>query len=40
MSFHNLNDLKYTMVGKGMQRLKNGVCQGDWKNPLAVFGFP
>lgn len=37
-----LNDvqLKCIMVHEGMQKLKNGVCQGAMKNQVAVLGFP
>ena len=32
--------LKRTMLGEGMQTLKNGVCQGAGKNRAVVLGFP
>lgn len=32
--------LTYTMVDKGMQKTKNGVCQGARKSQAAVLDFP
>ena len=32
MSFHNWSQFKCTMVGEGMQNLKNGACQGARKS--------
>lgn len=40
MSIHNLNHFEWTRVGEGMQKPKNGVCQGVGKNQAGVLGFP
>lgn len=34
-----MSHLKSTMVDEGMQKLKNGVCQGAGKNQAAVLVF-
>lgn len=39
MSVYNVSHLKCIMVGKRMQKLKNGVGQGAGENQTAVLGF-
>lgn len=39
ISVHNLYHLKCTLVGEGIHKLKNKVCQGITKNQEAILGF-
>ena len=38
MFIRNVSYLNCTMVGKGMQKLKERVCQGARKNQAAILG--